>query len=865
MKKILLSAAAAAMMLASCQEETFDTISSSDEVVVSLNASTPEAIALTRAYGDETNSAKGALTNVNWDNYNLRYVLEIWDAEGENLVKERMTEEKDVPQDATFNIRITPGHTYKFVLWADVIDADGKSHYDITDLKNILVDDHACINDESHDAYTLVQDIYIENDMEKTLTLTRPFGKIRVVTTDLKELKLGSKPQAVKVAYNATRPAAYNAFTGEVSGELSTVEHTAVLSQDTYVAGHDAIGADGKYANQTLFVDYILATNEQKPVNFELTAYEDTEMANVIRSYKFDTDIPVQRNYLTTIMGNVLTTATEFTITIDEAFQGTIDKDLESGNINISDVAMTINGETAYYAGLEEALAAIGDNETAHITLAAKETYTKDVFYIGGSKNVTIEGLVEGVTIDGQVRAGSKANVTLKGLILNNANATTNGKIGGNGNGASAMAKHAVSITSDASVTIEDCTFELNAKDGSGIHDWWTTSDDCKVTVKNSTFNCYGQRPMQTHINADVQNCVFNEPYRYVMQINSNTAATIVMKNNKLVKNTTTNDKPAYFIQLTHGGSEATDYTQNKTFDLSNNTFEGNSLFVPYVYEYGSVKAETFTVVGSTFANTFMEIDNPAVTVLANGLTQDNETKAFSVSNADGLEALNGMFANKSAGRNAVVNITADIDFSGKTWTPVDSHADTKFWLSTINGNGHTISNLTVNGQAMFTRFAGTGDVLVKDLTFDKATVISSKLNTSILTVQTYQNTTLENVDVKNSSISGNYKVAPLIATVYDETANAKSLTLKDCDVVNTIVKGNLDFMVCGMVAWVATSTNETISFENCTVDNVTLQVPADSESYGAVGFVYSTNGAAEDTYSEAEGVTVTNCKIERY
>ena len=315
MKKILLSAAAAAMMLASCQEETFDTISSSDEVVVSLNASTPEAIALTRAYGDETNSAKGALTNVNWDNYNLRYVLEIWDAEGENLVKERMTEEKDVPQDATFNIRITPGHTYKFVLWADVIDADGKSHYDITDLKNILVDDHACINDESHDAYTLVKNITVTDDTKETLTLTRPFGKIRVVTTDLKELKLGSKPQAVKVAYNATRPAAYNAFTGEVSGELSTVEHTAKLAKNTYIDGHDA--AD---ENQTLFVDYILATNEQKPVNFELTAYEDEDMTKAIRTYKFDTDIPVQRNYLTTIMGNVLTTATEFTITIDEAF-----------------------------------------------------------------------------------------------------------------------------------------------------------------------------------------------------------------------------------------------------------------------------------------------------------------------------------------------------------------------------------------------------------------------------------------------------------------------------------------------------------------------------------------------------------------
>lgn len=255
------------------------------------------------------------------------------------------------------------------------------------------------------------------------------------------------------------------------------------------------------------------------------------------------------------------------------------------------------------------------------------------------------------------------------------------------------------------------------------------------------------------------------------------------------------------------------------------------------------------------------------------GITADTKLTAntegvYEINSASDLAILNEMMLKQDKnilGKNAKIKLTNDVDFTEYVWTPVDSHADRAFTLAEIDGNSKTISNLTVNGQAMFTRFAGSGDVTIKNLTFDNATVTSNTLNTSILTVQSYQNVTLDNVDVKNSTITGNYKVAPLIATVYDENENVgKTLTLKDCDVENTIVKGSLDFMVCGMVAWVATSNKETITFENCTVNNVTLQVPTNGQ-YSAYGYVYSTNGKAEDTYNEAKGVTVTNCKVEKY
>lgn len=353
MKKILFSATMAAMLLASCQEEMYDAGSSADDVLVSLNATTPDVMALTRAYGDKTNSAKGALTNVDWTKYDLRYMLEIYTEDGKELVKDREIEIKDTPEDATFNLRLTPNRTYKFVLWADAVNQGDSAdlHYNTESLNDIKMKDEA-INDETRDAYFLAQNVTVTDNMQETLTLRRPFGKLRVVTTDLADLKIGTDPEAVKVEYSTANIASFSAITGALSTtEMVNKEFTADLVAGTYEDGHDA--EDGK---QTLFVDYIFGKEgEQTPVNFTLTAYEDDAMQTEIRSYEFDTQIPVQRNYLTTILGNVLTTATEFTITIDEAFENEIIEPMTDPITvtpqNIADIDFTADMITYKFVG----------------------------------------------------------------------------------------------------------------------------------------------------------------------------------------------------------------------------------------------------------------------------------------------------------------------------------------------------------------------------------------------------------------------------------------------------------------------------------------------------------------------------------
>ncbi len=313
------------------------------------------------------------------------------------------------------------------------------------------------------------------------------------------------------------------------------------------------------------------------------------------------------------------------------------------------------------------------------------------------------------------------------------------------------------------------------------------------------------------------------------------------------------------------------------TVDVNGGSFNGGNYFGKWDnlsdYGYGSTKTP-FSVTGGTFTGfdtKFLAEGYKAETVgdiiyvipaaydtVATGLYQDGQT--YYVYSADGFKAMNDKMADKTAGRDAKVVLCADIDMTGKTWTSVDSHADSAFEIAEIDGQGFTISNLTINGQAMFTRFAGFGDVVIKDVTFDNAVVNNSGINTSILTVQSYQNVLLDNVDVINSSITGAYKVAPLIGTVYNENSSTTvTATLKNCDVKDTVVKAtSYDFCTAGMVAFVYADDNDKIEFENCTVTNVKLYAP---NAYTAHAAIYTTG--SETLFDEAEGVTVTNVTFE--
>ncbi len=248
------------------------------------------------------------------------------------------------------------------------------------------------------------------------------------------------------------------------------------------------------------------------------------------------------------------------------------------------------------------------------------------------------------------------------------------------------------------------------------------------------------------------------------------------------------------------------------------------------------------------------------------GLNRDeNDTKKYYVYTAEGFYNLNQMMLNNSLGYNVSIEIMNNIDYSDYTWSTAMSHTELGFSLKEINGNGHTVSNMTINGSAMFSMLSGNGDVSIKNIIFDGAIVNSGGTNVAILTSQIYQNTLLENVTIKNSEITGAYKVAPFIGSVWDEN-NSKSTiaTLKDCTVENCAVKATgFDFGTAGMIASVfSVTSNDIVVFEgNNLVKNVNLYAP--NNGYTIHANIYTTDADTDDLVNEAENVTVENVTFE--
>lgn len=336
MKKFLSLFAATSLLFAACQKDNDQLAGSSNEggVLVTLGVDAPE-MGDTRSGESGMNSALGAIDNFDnaqlWGLFDVRYMLEIYDVTPgfENLttpIKQRMVNIHDSYQSTMFELRLIPGRTYKFVVWADFV-ADGSHaaadklavtglHYNTTDLHNITLNKWTPM-DECRDAYFIQEDIEVETSLNRTLTLTRPFGKVRVITTDIDELNIGSVPSKVVITYeNHPIFNSLNAITGLIDTELSGADltHTYTISKSTPYSE----GLDKEATHQTLFMDYLYAKDEQTEINFTIDVYE--ESGRLIRSNTFDTQIPIQRNYLTTIIGNLLTTATNIEIRIDDNF-----------------------------------------------------------------------------------------------------------------------------------------------------------------------------------------------------------------------------------------------------------------------------------------------------------------------------------------------------------------------------------------------------------------------------------------------------------------------------------------------------------------------------------------------------------------
>ena len=138
--------------------------------------------------------------------------------------------------------------------------------------------------------------------------------------------------------------------------------------------------------------------------------------------------------------------------------------------------------------------------------------------------------------------------------------------------------------------------------------------------------------------------------------------------------------------------------------------------------------------------------------------------------------------------KSQVIVLSKNINLGGYEWTPIG--VGSKHFQGLFEGNGHIIENFQItqkNGGAQ-AAFFGTvsGDPTFKNVTIQDAKVVypgeeAGDFYAAALIGTAYGNVTIQNVTVKNCKISGNNKVAGLLA--HDGVMS--SLNIDNCHVLN--------------------------------------------------------------------------------
>ena len=323
--KTITAVVLAALTTAACQKENFgDATPAGQEVDVTLDLLAPQIG--TKSYGDGT-TAKTVYVHVYQQDAhgNLTYIEPA--AEGASLKTPSQSLTLSGLK-ATYSTRLVTGQTYTFVFWAQ---ADNAPYAYDTDAKTITVDyANAAGNDENRDAfYNVLPNVKIEGAYTASVQLARPFAQLNFGVTSedyaaAKAAGLEVTAAEVKLTKAATK---LNLLDGTTAGDETVTFASAALPADPN-AILKAGGKDYKY----VAIDYVLVGKSAKTlsdVTLTLTA-NGTHNATPRFTYS---NVPLQANYRTNIVGNLFTSPAEVQIEITKDFE-TPDNDVVVENVS---------------------------------------------------------------------------------------------------------------------------------------------------------------------------------------------------------------------------------------------------------------------------------------------------------------------------------------------------------------------------------------------------------------------------------------------------------------------------------------------------------------------------------------------------
>lgn len=306
-----LAAAALTLLAVGCNKEQVTEVPDGQVVDVMFTAALPGEIA-TKAIGDGQ-TAKTLYVSV-YENDDAKTKLEL----------DKTATFTDLKTQVKFSL--VKGKTYNFVFWAQ---AEG-APYDVTDLKNIKISyEGAEANDEKRDAfYATRKELKVNGALTETIKLYRPFAQVNFGTADLREAAAaGFVPK--QSVFTATDVAnVFDTFNAE--GKVEGPATDKVTFAAAKIPAEPLVIKDGtKYAWMTM--NYIIPVGKQDEKHISnVTAEFIPETGDAITASSPQT--PVQNNYRTNILGNLLTSQVIFNVEIVPSFNE-LDNDIDLVNI----------------------------------------------------------------------------------------------------------------------------------------------------------------------------------------------------------------------------------------------------------------------------------------------------------------------------------------------------------------------------------------------------------------------------------------------------------------------------------------------------------------------------------------------------
>lgn len=320
MKKIIIPAIslAALLLTGACSIDERTSGNNGNEAMLTLNMGLDGAVQ-TRAIGDGSGAD--------------HLIYAVFDETGTRIEGIEQVS-KDVTFPTTETITLAKGQTYRIAFWAQ--DSECKA-YTVSDEMVVTIDYKGALsNDEARDAFFKTVEVTVTGDAELDVELTRPFAQLNVgiyesdwTAGEAAGIVISTSRAVVKQAASTL-----NLLDGTVADPVDVTFDFANIPTDALSVDLDGDGKPETY--KYLSMNYILPNDETTgDASTTLSDLEFTfhpKAGNDITLTQGLDAVPVQRNWRTNIIGQILSGDLSFNISIDPGFNGDNNNEIWDGS-----------------------------------------------------------------------------------------------------------------------------------------------------------------------------------------------------------------------------------------------------------------------------------------------------------------------------------------------------------------------------------------------------------------------------------------------------------------------------------------------------------------------------------------------------